>query len=147
MSFKGFRRMKDGLGFGNVASMTPLLLAAAVALSTPTPVHTAALTDLSSLQIYPNPYRPDNGLADDGVPYAAGDPDSGIVFNNIPTRTTVRIYTLNGQLVAEFTVRAGTRWQWDARSMGGGRVASGVYFAVLSVPDQKETVRRIAIIR
>lgn len=104
-------------------------------------------SDLSALRIYPSPFRPNNDSADDGVPYNPSDANSGIIFENLPNGSKIRVYTVTGQLVARFDAGTSGKVQWDASNDDGGQVASGVYLAVVSAPGQKEVVRKIAIIR
>jgi hypothetical protein len=104
-------------------------------------------SDLSALRIYPSPFRPNNDSTDDGVPYDPSNANSGIIFENLPNSSKIRVYTVTGQLVAHFDAGTSGKVQWDASNDEGGQVASGVYLAVVSAPGQKEVVRKIAIIR
>jgi hypothetical protein len=107
-----------------------------------------AAADLSTVRVYPNPYKPNGSNNDEGKPFSAGDPTSGIVFDNLPGAVSIKIYTASGRLVAQFdsSTGAGTV-HWDAKNRDGRDVASGGYFAVISSPGFKEIIRKIAIIR
>jgi len=107
-----------------------------------------AAADLSALRVYPNPFKPNSGNPDEGRAYSAGDPNSGIVFDNLPTSVTITIYTLTARRVARLSTTAGAgKIQWDARNEDGRDAASGGYFAVIESPGQARVVRRFAVIR
>jgi hypothetical protein len=88
---------------------------------------------LENLRAYPNPVRPNytgfvtiDGLTDDA---------------------NVKITDVSGNLVFEEFVSGGAL-QWDTRAFGKHKVASGVYFIVVTGEDQIETkVGKIMIIR
>ncbi len=107
-----------------------------------------AAADLSSVRVYPVPFKPNGGNPDEGKPFSAGDPTSGIVFDNLPSAVTIKIYTMTGRLVAKFDQSTGAgQLHWDVRNQEGRDVASGGYFAVISSPGYKSVVKKIAIIR
>ncbi len=104
--------------------------------------------DLDSARVYPNPFVPEGGNPDQGHPYTAGDLNSGVVFDNLPEKASIRIYTVTGQLVRELSSEATSgRMRWDAKNSDGDAVASGVYLAVLSSPGLKSSVKKVAIVR
>ncbi|MFH2201488.1 MAG: fibronectin type III domain-containing protein [Elusimicrobiota bacterium] len=104
-------------------------------------------SDLGSILVYPVPYRPNNTLTDDGVPYASGNPNSGIIFDLLPEGTSIKIYTLAGQLVTDLNSVASGRIQWDARNRDGRDVATGGYVAVIKSGGQEAIIRKLLIIR
>jgi hypothetical protein len=104
--------------------------------------------DLSSVRVYPNPYKPNSGNSNEGKPFDPGDPTSGIVFDNLPGVVNIKIYTISGRLVATFDSSSGAgAVHWDVANADGRGVASGGYFAVISSPGFKTVVRKLAIIR
>ncbi|MBI4345576.1 MAG: hypothetical protein HY553_01895, partial [Elusimicrobia bacterium] len=106
-----------------------------------------AQTPLSNVQIFPVPFKPNGGNPDEGRPFSAGDPNSGVVFNNLPQGASVTIYTASGRRVKRLDAGTLTRLQWDARNDDGRDVASGGYIAVITAPGQITLSRVIAIIR
>lgn len=117
------------------------------ALRTPS-AEPAAAADLSQVRVYPIPYKPNGGDPDYGVPFSAGNPNSGIIFDNLPQTTTIKIYTIAGRLVTSFGSNAPTgRIQWDARNGSGRDVATGFYVAVISSPGQSALTKKMLIIR
>lgn len=108
----------------------------------------ATAAGLDAVRVYPVPFKPYGLNADAGRPFASGNPDSGIVFDNLPTAVTIKIYTLTGRLVAQLSANDGAgRVQWNARNDSGAEAASGGYFAVIRSPGQDRVVKKLSIIR
>ncbi|MFH1725394.1 MAG: FG-GAP-like repeat-containing protein [Elusimicrobiota bacterium] len=108
----------------------------------------AAAADLMTVRVYPNPFMPNSGSSDDGVPYSSADPNSGIIFDNLPASVNVKIYTITGQLVDRFGAdNPSGKLQWDVKNTTGQHVASGGYFAVIESPGHAAVVKKILIIR
>jgi flagellar hook assembly protein FlgD len=100
------------------------------------------------VRVYPVPYVPNDGKRDNGVPYAASDAQSGIVFDQLPAVVKIKIYTLSGQLVTDFdTSNSGGHIQWDVRNNKGKDVASGGYIAVISSPGFKAVIKKLLVVR
>lgn len=99
-----------------------------------------ASTDLSSLRVFPNPWRPGSGGAYDAA---------GVTFRNLTGSAVIRIFTVAGEPVRklEKTTAEGNEKLWDGTNDGGRKAASGVYlYQVKSSGGQKRT-GRVAIIR
>ncbi|MBI3297144.1 MAG: fibronectin type III domain-containing protein [Elusimicrobia bacterium] len=108
----------------------------------------AATSNLDTVRVYPVPYMPNGGNPDEGAPYSPANPNSGIIFDNLPVSVTIKIYTVTGQRVAQFGTDAGTgKIQWDVKNDRGQDVASGGYVAVITSPTGNPVVKRILIIR
>ena len=108
-------------------------------------VELAAAADLSTVYTYPNPYKPGSGTIFDDTAFGPG-----IVFAGLTGRTRIRIVTMAGEAVADFTVEDGSgRAVWNARNSRGETASSGVYLYVVSDLDEKSRRRtgRFAIIR
>lgn len=78
---------------------------------------------------FPVPFRPNGPQAGTGSGQSGTD-GGGITFMNIPQAGEIEIYTLDGRLVRKLPIPAGLtipRLNWDVRTAGGGRAASGVY--------------------
>ena len=88
---------------------------------------------LENLRAYPNPVRPNyTGL---------------VIIDGLTNGANVKITDVSGNLVFEEFVDGGSL-QWDTRAFGKHKVASGVYFIVVTGEDQIETkVGKIMIIR
>jgi len=104
--------------------------------------------DVAQVRVYPVPFKPANGLSDDGKPYSSGDPTSGIIFDTLPMYSRIKVYTVAGSLVWESPENlTGGLYRWDVRNGAGADVASGIYFAVIEAPGSVHTVRKLAVIR
>lgn len=105
--------------------------------------------DLSSVRVYPVPYVPGDGADDNGKPFSAGDPASGILFDNLTADASVEVYSVTGERVwSGANPGAGGALRWDARNSAGRDAASGVYYAVIKSGSTGErVVRRLAIVR
>jgi hypothetical protein len=104
--------------------------------------------NLDNVWVYPNPYVPNGGNAEEGTPYRGGDPDSGITFENLAADTTIEIFSVSGAKVARLSA-SGTagKVRWDAKNDSGRDVSSGVYMAVLTSPGIRRVVKKVAIVR
>jgi len=99
---------------------------------------------LADVFAYPNPYRP--GSSGDYGQSAFGD---GIVFQSLPAKARIRIFSLSGAQVAELNDDDGDgRCLWNTRNPDGAKVASGVYLYIVNGPgSSSRKTGKIAIIR
>jgi hypothetical protein len=75
----------------------------------------AISTNLSNSFAYPVPFKPSNG-------------DTVITFANLAPGSTIRVYTIMGELVNTLTdIDANGKITWDVKNSNGANVASGVY--------------------
>ncbi len=94
---------------------------------------TDAAQDLSKLRAYPNPVRP----AYHGV----------VTIDGLMENADVKITDIEGNLVYEKIAEGGSI-QWNTTAFGRYKVASGVYFVMVTSDDQQHTkVIKIMIIR
>jgi hypothetical protein len=95
----------------------------------------------SKVVVYPNPYRMDGNYYQDGYEPGKGNFDKRLNFINLPPKCTIRIYTLDGDLVRslEHDKEEGdldaTYHYWDLISRNTQAVVSGIY--LFSVEDKK----------
>lgn len=82
-----------------------------------------------SPRAYPNPLKP-------------GDGSSSFTFAGLPADKTLRIYTLNGELVASLRSDGGGGASWKAVDKTGRAVTSGIYLAVSGSVRLKLIVER-----
>jgi len=107
----------------------------------------AAAVNLDNVNIYPNPYIPNDGDPGTGIPYSGPTNSSGIYMNGLVPGTVIEVYDLRGRLVDEMTVPAGTgAVQWDVRNSAGEEVASGVYIVVFKDGGSIQT-KKLFIVR
>jgi len=107
--------------------------------------------------VYPNPYRIDQnyrqrgfeGLTDDFLP---DDKVRAIHFGNLPPRCTIRVFSLDGDLIRELThdVPSGdptsTHAQWDLITRNRQIVVSGLYYWCVEFPDGSTQIGKLAIL-
>lgn len=108
-------------------------------------VQLAAAADLSGVYVYPNPYKPGSGTVFDDTAFGPG-----VVFSGLAARSRIRIVTMAGETVADFTAEDGRgRCVWNARNNRGQNVASGVYlYEVANLDDgSQRRTGRFSIIR
>ena len=113
------------------------------------------------LQVYvwPNPYRSDGDYLERGFEgrfsrYAEPIPDRErrVHFANLPPRCTIRIYTLDGDLVREkeHDVDASDPMspqdEWDLISRNTQMVVSGIYYWIVEEPDGSTQMGKLIII-
>ncbi len=104
--------------------------------------------NLDTVRAYPVPFMPNDGKTDNGVPYSASDPNSGIIFDNLPSAVKIKIFTLSGQLVADLdTSNSQGKIQWDVKNNAGKKAASGGYLAVISSPGSKTITKKLLVVR
>ena len=94
-----------------------------------------AITSIMSVRVYPNPWRSDRAYA----PY--------MYFDQIPAGSTVKIFTIAAQHVATVTADSNGKATWDLQNMSGDKVASGIYFFLVTDPEGNQTRGKLAIIR
>ncbi|MEW5692379.1 MAG: hypothetical protein AB1765_03685 [Candidatus Hydrogenedentota bacterium] len=96
------------------------------------------VTDFSKTIVGPNPFR--------------GDVNATITFQDIPDQFTIRIYTISGKLVYEYTgttqaLNTPGRFVWDVINGAGESVRSGIYVYYIESPGIGKKTGKIAIIR
>ena len=94
---------------------------------------TTASSDLSHVNVYPNPVRPEF--------------EGTVKISGLLNKCTVKITDIEGNLVYEEISEGGTI-EWDTKAFGKYKVASGVYMIFISAQDGLETkVKKVMIIR
>jgi hypothetical protein len=109
--------------------------------------------------VYPNPYRFDGGYRVDGFEGRdlttrgkAPDRQRKIHFANLPPECTIRIYTLDGDMVRELTHNADPQDptsghdSWDLITRNTQLVVSGIYYWTVEEPDGKVQMGKLVII-
>ena len=94
---------------------------------------TTASSDLSNVNVYPNPVRPEF--------------EGTVKISGLLNKCRVKITDIEGNLVYEEISEGGTI-EWDTKAFGKYKVASGVYMIFISAQDGLETkVKKVMIIR
>jgi hypothetical protein len=89
----------------------------------PVRVASSPAEDVLNVRVFPNPFREVSGFP------STADANS-IVWNNLPARATIRIYTSSGELVRtiEHDNPASGQAVWNQLSDARQRTAPGMYF-------------------
>ena len=92
--------------------------------------------DFSKARVYPNPVRPSEFHK------------SAVIFDRLPTGTTIEIYNANGDRLDRLTITASDsgRTEWLLLNHIATEVTSGIYIYVMEFEDLKK-IGKIAIIR
>ncbi len=101
---------------------------------------------LKQIKVVPNPYVVSSML--EPQPYLRGRGERFIRFINLPTSCTIRIYTMNGDLVQtleHYGENNGSE-KWDLRSRDNLEVAYGLYIFHVEAPGIGEYIGKFAII-
>jgi hypothetical protein len=94
---------------------------------------TTASTDLSNVNVYPNPVRPEF--------------EGTVKVSGLSNKCNVKITDIEGNLVYEIISQGGTI-EWDTKAFGKYNVASGVYMIFISSQDAMDTtIKKVMIIR
>ena len=107
--------------------------------------------------IYPNPYRFDADYRDAGYeglaqPNIASDRLRRINFANLPPQCTIRIYTLDGDLVRQIdhNVDASSALSshdtWDLITRNTQLAVSGLYYWTVETPDGRTQIGKLVLI-
>ncbi|MBK7140797.1 MAG: hypothetical protein IPH75_01805 [bacterium] len=101
-----------------------------------------ATRDLAKIKVVPDPY-----FAQYSARVETGEGESIIEFQNVPSKCTIRIYTLSGDLVQtlEHDSETGTA-RWNLQSTNQQLIASGIYIFHVDSP-YGERLGRFAIIK
>jgi len=93
----------------------------------------ASFQDFSAVRAYPNPWKINQHGA---IP---------ITFDHLPDGfvSTVKIYTISGELVR--TLSGTQTLRWDMRNDGGQNVASGIYLYLLTAGSSHKTGKVVVI--
>jgi hypothetical protein len=107
----------------------------------------AAKSQLENIYVVPNPYVVYSNLESPGAS-AIRRGELKLQFRNLPTRCTIRIYTMVGELVDVIDKDDNTNFaEWDILSYEGQRLAYGVYIYHVDVPGVGDKIGRFALIK
>lgn len=97
-------------------------------------------SSLAEVRVYPIPWKPGTRGRFDAA---------GVTFDRLPVSGTIRILSLAGERVREFTFDGGASGSivWNGVTDWGQRAASGVYFARITGTDGSTSIVKFAIER
>lgn len=105
---------------------------------------------LAQFMVYPNPWRPNDGNAATGRAYDPASPrTTGVVFDFLPARVRIELFTLRGEKVFERTTQVNDGFvTWNGRNEAGLEVASGYYiYVVTDMATGQRVTGKLAVIR
>jgi hypothetical protein len=105
--------------------------------------------NINDVYAVPNPYR--TGTSAESTPYYHNFPDGTIKFYNVPRESTIKIFTVSGDLIWEgsHTSPDGSNGviSWNVRNKNGQDVTSGVYVYRVESSTGEDVYGRIVVIR
>ncbi|MGE5797272.1 MAG: hypothetical protein ACM34N_10830 [Ignavibacteria bacterium] len=110
----------------------------------------AASSSLDNIYVVPNPYVGYNELEPANVLPGQGRGERRVYFENLPSRCTIRIYTLSGDPVRTLEHDAGpdnAREFWNLLNKDGFSVSYGLYIAHIDAPGIGEKMIKFALIK
>jgi hypothetical protein len=93
------------------------------------------VSNLSAVQVYPNPWRSDKH---NGFP---------ITFAQLPTGSTIKIFTASGHIVKTLSTQTSVLSTWDLTNDSGDKVASGVYIYLITDSQGDKVRGKVAVIK
>ena len=90
--------------------------------------------DLSSVRVYPNPWRSDKHGS------------KLITFDNLAINSTINIFTVSGHWVKTLPMSS-TSVTWDLTNDSGDKVASGLYVYVIKTDNGQKKTGQVAVIK
>ena len=106
-------------------------------------------TVLDDIKVVPNPYRV-AAIWEPRNPFNSGRGPQELHFNNLPNQCTIRIFTVNGELVDVIEhnspIENGTA-VWDLLTKDELRVSYGIYIYHVDAPGIGEKVGKFAIVK
>lgn len=105
--------------------------------------------DLSRIRIVPNPYNINDPLLNDASAYGTSNARL-LLFVNLPTQCTIKIFTENGDLVKTLDHNKVTQdgsEKWDLITDSQQVISSGVYIAVFQKPSGELSYQKFVIVR
>jgi hypothetical protein len=135
-----------------IATRRPFTTADSYTLTTTGPRVDNALAGSRMDRIYvvPNPYVGLSSIEPTTRLPGANRGERRIYFENLPSLCTIRIYTINGDLVRTLEHDAGmenAREYWNLLNREGFSVAYGVYIAHVDAPGVGEKIVKFALIK
>jgi hypothetical protein len=105
---------------------------------------------LDSIYVVPNPYVAYNVIEPTNRLQSEARGERRLYFENLPAQCTIRIFTVNGDLVQTLERNSGAdngREFWNLLNRDGFSVAYGIYVAHIDAPGIGEKVVKFAIIK
>jgi hypothetical protein len=98
-----------------------------------------AKTDMNLIRVVPNPYYGYNDLETTTT-------NRFVTFRHLPNQCTIKLYSLDGSLIR--TLRKNdnnSTMNWDLKNVESVPIASGLYIALIDVPNVGQKIMKLAI--
>ncbi|HEY6951429.1 MAG TPA: hypothetical protein VI758_03415, partial [Bacteroidota bacterium] len=109
----------------------------------------AAKSDLANIKVVPNPYLA-SAQWENKNPYTTGRGPRSLHFTHLPAQCTIRIFTVNGELVKTIVhnnlIENGTE-DWNMLSDDSLSIAYGIYIYYVDAPGIGKTMGKFAVIK
>jgi len=108
-----------------------------------------AKVDLDDIKVVPNPYLA-NALWEPKNPYSSGRGPRSIHFTHLPNKCTIRIFTVNGELVKEIEHESNLSdgaAEWNLLTKDNLSASYGVYIYHVDAPGVGSKAGKFAIIK
>ncbi|MDD5363070.1 MAG: hypothetical protein PHN88_13115 [Ignavibacteria bacterium] len=100
---------------------------------------TQAKTDMNLIRVVPNPYYGYNDLETSST-YRF------VTFRHLPAKCTIKLYSLDGSLVRTLNKNDNnSTLNWDLKNVESVPIASGLYIALIDVPNVGQKIMKLAI--
>jgi hypothetical protein len=99
---------------------------------------------MNNIKVVPNPYYGFSTLD-------RSTADKFVTFRNLPLECTIKIYSLNGDLIRTLTKTQGpnpassSTMEWNLQNQDRTPVASGIYVALVDAPGIGQKVLKIVV--
>jgi len=87
---------------------------------------------LTQAHVFPNPFNRNDGT-------------KKVKVQNVPVKTKVQIFSMDGALVIDGEVKTSAGFVWDGKNKNGSKVVSGLYYLVMKDPKNKTRVERVIV--
>jgi hypothetical protein len=138
----GYTYRAIGPDGGGIGLRTPMVPGLTFSWSVAQPTEAVGTSDLSLIHTVPDPYLGTSR-------FDLSPTNKQLMFVNLPSQATIRIYSLTGKLVSQVEHNdptGGGRVVWDMRNRNNQFVASGVYFFHVLTPGGDEHVGKMTIV-
>ncbi len=112
---------------------------------------------LSNIYVYPNPYRHDayyriSGYEGRGREDRSRDRVRKVTFANLPSKCTIKIFTLDGDLIKELdhdydpSDPNSSYHEWDMVTRNVQMIVTGMYYWVVETPDGRSHIGKLVVL-
>jgi len=97
------------------------------------------------INVYPNPLF---GYNSSSNAFGFENDEPFITFSNLPEEVDIKIYSLSGNLIKSLSKSDLTAsLRWDLKNESNMRIASGMYIAIVNVPNIGQKILKFAIVQ